>query len=547
MNESHELNASCKRATHPDFVPTFSLGALETRLPLRFPQPEGVPPSPKRHYRSEYRYLSYTDLAHPTWLDTFGFFEVVLRLIDFSPLRDYLAQAYYVPSAKGQVPFDPVSLFLCVCLRRELDCGWRKLAKLMAGEHGAGWRRLFGFQDDDTPSASGLRYFFCTLGPQVFEEMCPLFADMLRQAGLLPEQSTFPGDPPERGVSISHDIMLHEARSCMRCGQVTDTCYQPAPRPCPALGLGRAGCDCTDPACAQACCWTTPLDREARLIHYAGRNKYADLPTAPDTHGRNVYGYASNPDRLLDDRFACAWTIRTSLHPANSDERKLFPASFAQHRTRFPTLKIGELLADAALGFQDCLDPIWEAGALRMVDIRAAEGDDDRPRQLERGYDHQGHPVCVHGYPMRSNGHDYGRRRTKWCCHQVCLPALAGPGKPPADGSTAQPAPPECPYQAAQHPYGQVVNVGRTLPDGSIRLAREVPYASPTWKQRYGRRNLSESRNGSLEHLGLKRMPSFGLTGARKENATADLLGNLHTLGRLVQEATTLAFKRAAG
>jgi hypothetical protein len=539
MSESQELSASRKRAAHPDFVPTFSLEALQARLPLRLFVSQGVPPSPKRHYRSEYRYLGHTNLANPTRLDTFSFFEVVLRLIDFSPLRDYLAQAYYVPSAKGQVPFDPVSLFLCVCLRRELDCGWHKLAKLVAGEHGAGWRRLFGFQDDDTPSASGLRYFFRTLGPQVFEEMCPLFADMLRQAGLLPEHSTFPGDPPDRGVSISHDIMLHEARSCMRCGQVTDTCYQPAPRPCPARAEGWAGCDCTEPACAQACRWTTPLDREARLIHYAGRNKYADLPIPPDTHGRNVYGYASNPDRLLDDRFACAWTIRTSLHPANSDERRLFPASFAQLRARFPTLKIGELLADAALGFQDCLDPIWEAGALRMVDIRAAEGDDDRQRQLERGYDHQGHPVCIHGYPMRPNGHDYARRRTKWCCHQVCL-------KPSTEGSAPQPAPPECPYQAAQHPHGQVVNVGRTLPDGSVRPAREVPYASPTWKQRYGRRNMSESRNGSLEHLGLKRMCSFGLTGARKENATADFLGNLHTLGRLVQEATTLAFKRAA-
>ena len=90
-----------------------------------------------------------------------------------------------------------------------------------------------------------------------------------------------------------------------------------------------------------------------------------------------------------------------------------------------------------------------------------------------------------------------------------------------------------------------MVNVGRTLPDGSVRLAREVPYGSPAWKQRYGRRNLSESRNGSLEHLGLKRMPSFGLTHARKENAIADFLSNLHTLGRLVQEATTLAVKRA--
>lgn len=537
MKKMQELIASRKRAAQPDFVPTFSLSALQERLPFRFPVPEDVPPSPKRRYRSEYRYLGYADLACPTRLAHFTLFEVALRLIDFSGLRDYLALAYYVPSAQGQVPFDPVSLFLCVCLRRELSCGWRTLAKLVAGEHGAGWRRLFGFQDDDIPSASGLRYFFHTLGPEVFEELCPLFTDLLHQANLLPEHSTFPGDPLGRGVSISHDIMLHEARSRMHCSQVTDTCYQPAPRPCPAQAAGQEGCDCTDPACAVACRRATPLDREARFIHYAGGNKYADLPALPDTRGRNVYGYASNPDRLLDDRFACAWTVRTGLHAANSDERSLFPGSFAYLRQRFAYLKIGEVLGDAALGFQGCLDPIWQAGALRMVDIRAAEGDDDRQHQLQRGYDDQGHPICIHGYPMRSNGHDYRRRRTKWCCHQVCL-------RPQGKGTEPQLPPPECPYQAAQHPFGQLVNVGRTLPDGSVRLAREVPYGSQTWKQRYGRRNLSESRNGSIEHLGLKRMDSFGLTHGRKENAIADFLNNLRTLGRLVQEATGLQAHR---
>jgi hypothetical protein len=539
MTEQQALIASRKRAAHPDFVPTFSLDALRARLPLRFAGPQGVLPSGKRRYRSAYRYLGYADLACATRLANFTLFEVALRLVDFAPLRDYLAGAYYLGGARGQVPFDPISLFLCVCLRRELGCGWRTLAKLLAGEHGVGWRRLFGFRAEVTPSASGLRYFFHTVGPEVFEELCPLLTDTLRQARLLPEHSTFPGDPPERGVSISHDIMLHAARSGMRCGQVTDTCYGPAPRPCPAKAEGRKGCDCTDPACATACRWTTPLDPEARLIHYAGRNKYADLLTPPDSGGRNVYGYASNPDRLLDDRFACAWTLRTGLHPANADERSLFPNSFARLRARFPTLKIGEMLADAALGFQDCLDPIWEAGALRMVDTRAAEGDDDRQRQVQRGYDQNGHPLCIHGYPMRSNGHDYRRRRTKWCCQQVCL-------KPQAEGSEPQPAPPECPYQAAHHPSGQVVNVGRALPDGCVRLAREVPYGSQTWKQRYARRNLSESRNGSVEHLGLKRMDSFGLTSARKENAIADFLGNLRTLGRLVQEASLLAFKPVA-
>jgi hypothetical protein len=540
MTDNRVLIASRKRAAHPDCVPTFSLDALHSQLPFRFPVPEAVPPSPKRRYRSEYRYLGCEDLACPTQLVNLTFFEVALRLIDFSPLRDYLAQAYYVPSAKGQVPFDPISLFLCVCLRRELRCGWRVLAKLLVGEHGAGWRRRFGFREGDTPSASGLRYFFSSIGPEVFEELCPLFTDLLHQARLLPERSTFPGDPFERGVSISHDIMLHQARSRMRCSQVTDTCYQPAPRPCPAQAAGKKGCNCTHPICATTCRWATPLDQKARFIHYAGGNKYADLSTPLEAHGRNVYGYASNPDRVLDDRFACAWTIRTGLHPANSDERSLFPDSFAQLRARFPYLKMGEFLADAALGFQNCLDPIWQAGALRMVDIRAAEGDDDRQRQLQRGYNHRGHPLCIHGYPMRPNGHDYQRRRTKWCCHKVCLTP-----EPDTVQSHARPPAPECPYQTSQHKVGQVVNVGRTLPDGSLRLAREVPYGSHTWKRRYGRRNLSESRNGSVEHLGLKRLDSFGLTRGRKENAIADFLTNLHTLGRLVREATTLAFKQA--
>jgi hypothetical protein len=77
--------------------------------------------------------------------------------------------------------------------------------------------------------------------------------------------------------------------------------------------------------------------------------------------------------------------LRTGLEPANMDERNAFPGTFAYLQARFPYLDIGEVLADAALSYRVCLDPIWEAGALRMVDIRAAEGDADPVRQLERG------------------------------------------------------------------------------------------------------------------------------------------------------------------
>ena len=96
-----------------------------------------APPVPKARYRSAYvppdpAALAGVDLA------TLGDGELALRLIDFSPLEPLLATQYR-PSRKGQVPFHPVSLFLAVVLRRELGLGWRALACLLAGPHGAGW------------------------------------------------------------------------------------------------------------------------------------------------------------------------------------------------------------------------------------------------------------------------------------------------------------------------------------------------------------------------------------------------------------------------
>jgi len=95
-----------------------------------------------------------------------------------------------------------------------------------------------------------------------------------------------------------------------------------------------------------------------------------------------------------------------------------------------------------------------------------------------------------------------------------------------------------CPYLDHEHPLGFIVNVGKTLPDGSLRLAREISYGSEAWKARYGRRNLSESRNSQIEALGLKRLPSAGLTRGAKEVQIADFLINLRTLGRLVRKAS---------
>ena len=77
-----------------------------------------------------------------------------------------------------------------------------------------------------------------------------------------------------------------------------------------------------------------------------------------------------------------------------------------------------------------------------------------------------------------------------------------------------------------------------------MRLAREVPYGSAAWKARYGRRNLSESRNASLEGMGLKRLSTSGLAHGRQEIAIADFLENLRTLGRLAAIMHLLDEKR---
>jgi hypothetical protein len=542
-------SARQKRALEPLLATQWSLAALLPAAPVRFPIPADRPPSPKTRYRSQY---CAPDPARPADLPSRSDFELALTLIDFSPLEPILAQ-HYAPSRKGQVPFHPVSLFLALCLRRELVLSWRKTARLLAGEHGVGWRRLLGFAAGHTPSASGLRFFFQAVGAAVFDDLGPQWVTLLRQHGLFPEHRTYPGDPPTRGVSVCQDGMLHDAHNQSGCRLATDTCFQPLPpaaglpltpvpapgaapaRPLPAVGArpcrarekGFPGCACTAPACQAHCERASPRDPQARLIHYAGHNHKHAGPAAggePDPSkkgkGRDVFGYRSVAERVLDDRFAVAWTLRSTLYPASTDERTIFAERVAALRRLFPDLPIGEWIDAAGVGYGPCLEAIWELGALRMVDIRADKSDADPAACLARGYDGNGRPLCPHGSPLRANGYDDARRRAKYVCAQACRREPRRPGEP------IQPIA-DCPFLDPAHPLGFIVNVGRTLPDGSA-----------PWKERYGRRNLAESRNSQLEGLGLKRMDSFGLAPNTKEIQLADFLINLRTLGRLVREAT---------
>jgi hypothetical protein len=528
----------------------WSVAALGPQLPLAFPGPTGTPPSPKRRYRSTYRPPDPAALGDPADWERWSDFELAVRLIDCSALEPLLA-AHYRPSRKGQVPFHPVSLFLCLCLRREQRLGWRALARLLAGEHGAGWRALFGFADGVTPSASGLRHFGQAVGAARLAELCPTFVGLLSQHGLRPERSTYPGDPPERGVTIAQDGMLHQARHRPSCVWATDACYQPlapaaAGRPCRAREKQREGCACPASTCADRCVRASARDPEARLIHYAGHNQKRPAGGSPGAgatrapaadRGQTVFGYRSIAERVLDDRWAVAWTLGSGLYPAATDERTVFAARVAALRRTYPDLRIGEWLDDAGVGFGECLDVLWAAGIWRLVDIRADRSDADPAAWLRRGYDATGRPLCPHGYRLRANGYDARRRRAKYVCAQACR------REPPAPADPAAPVAPVvgCPYLDAARPAGCVVNVGRTLPDGSARLARDLPYGSPTWRARYGRRYLAESRNSTLESLGLKRLPVFGLDAAAREVHLADFVGNLRTLARLVRQASAPA------
>jgi hypothetical protein len=535
-HEQREQTARELRAQVARLLDTFSLESLQERLPLRFPT--RVPGSESLCFRalSWYTYPGWTILTDRKQLAVLNAFYVALHLVDFSSLRAELVTLTGIRlNAPGQTPFDPVSLFLCCLLRWEKGLGWKELAKTLAGPEGDCWRRLFGFRQGATPAASTMRTFFNALATVFETDLCPRFIELLHTADLLPELSTHPTTPPGQGLPLAVDGMLHEAHASMRCSKVTDTCYLPTtarqPRSCPARDAGKDGCDCTDSACVDACRLTTPRDPDARLIHYSGRNQEGK---ADPSRGRNVYGYRSYAQVLCDDELHLSWVAYTSLHSANRAELTIFPDDFSHLRQRLPFLSIGEVVADSALGYKDCLDPIYDAQAIPVVTIRRDEGDKNPDTCKLRGYDKNGHLLCTHGHPLSFNGVDYQRLRACWVCRQVCrrLPE-------------ANPEDQQCPFRDPDHPLGLVRHVGRAFlhPDGThhARLARLYPYGSSLWKEHCdARKNAVEGRNSQTTRLGLKRIWSYGLAGATADIAFADLLINLRTLGRLVQEATLL-------
>jgi hypothetical protein len=513
----------------------FAVQRLCRRLPLRFPSRRETPLTFRA--QSWYTYAGWEALVDPVELEHLSAFYVAILLIDFSPLRAELVDLSKIHlNARGQTPFDPVSLFLCCLLRWEKGLGWKSLDDLLAGPEGVCWRKLFGFEKGRTPSASTMRGFYKRLDKAFKLDLCPRFIALLHQVNLLLGRADSSSTSAPLGLPVAGDGMLHEAHSTMRCGQVTDTCYEPLspshPRPCPAQDKGFDGCTCTEEMCLERCCLTTPRDPLARLIHYTGSNQEGAEVAG---RARNVYGYRSYTQVIRDDELHTYWVAYTSLHPANSDERTIMPEDFAHLRHRLPDLPIGEFVADAAAGYADCLHLLYDDHVIPVIAIRHDQGDQDPQTCKVRGYDAKGHPLCAHGYRMSFNGLDYQRLRACWVCRQVCAQA---PHSNPDDA--------DCPFRDPNRPLGMTrhIRTAFTHPDGSQheRLARLFPYGSSLWKEHYGpRKNAVEGRNSQIARLGLKRMWSYDLEGAVADIAFADLLINLRTLGRLVKQATLLA------
>ena len=554
--------SAAARVQDSDFVRECSLPQLQDRLPLWWPTPPGMPPSPKRSYRSHYVYLGCQDLQDQQVWEHLTGFDLVLRLVDFSGLRPILAQRLGWTSARGQQPFDPVSMFLLQGW--QITNGWNRTQTLknLADPRYDDYRERFGFAEGIYPTEGGLRYFLTALGYhsdaggdsvcielddepdvnvaiQYLNQLLVGAVQLIREANLLsPEAWT--------QALVCPDGMLHDAASRLRCAAVKESCYQvtstQVPRPCPAKEKDQKGCACDTLACAYTCRYATPRDAEARFVYYSGSNQPRHSPNRPNDKskvkkggGRKCYGYRSLPLLLADPVRRFHLTLLQDFQAANGREETSATALLLQLKLFYPDLHLDAVVGDAGFGFDLFLRTIYELEARRVVDLRAHDTDKNKNLWPLRGYDNRGRPVCPFGYAFTANGFDVQRQRYKWFCGKACQRGVEAVVC--SEGATYPPN--ECPYQDDGLPHGKILNVGERFLDGSLRLVRDVPVGSPAWKALYHRaRNASEGRNATYEHWDLKRLPVYGLCRAKALSYLADTWSTLTTLARLVREAT---------
>lgn len=536
--------ADARRLMTEHFQTCFDWQAIRPHLPLSLVVPDDVPPWRPRRCRSYYQWLPPDDIQSADDLAGLDDFDLVLRLVDFSAWRPILAQRF--TTHLGPPPFDPVSLGLLTLLGRWRDWDWPTLlTELVNPTRGHDYRRRLGFDAQDLPSLSTPRMALNQTGSRYWLQCADSLLLALMAYGLVPTRSTLPGDSPGQGVSIAIDSQLVDARSRMRCSKMGQACFLPlAERSCVAKEVGKEGCDCDTEACLDHCRRATPRDPEARYVYYEGHNRQRkespqqsqEENKVSSSKGQHHFGYKSKAFNILDDHLFTYWPISGPFVAANRNDHLQTIPGFEDLRRRFPQLAIGEVTADAGEAFDDILRYIYDdLGALRLLPLRKHAVDNDPTTCLARGYDAQGTPLCPHGYTLSFNGHDYQRHDSKWVCRQRCCHQLQSDVRP--DGQVLASSN-ECPYRDPQHPLGFSLRIGRTLPDGNLRLARDFKVDSPSWKLRLGRQSYAESRNANQTRRNLKRSPWYGLDNSAKANYLGDILTNALNLARFVRQAT---------
>ena len=571
---TREVPAAQRRLLVHDFLTLFHWGAIQPLLPLRLSIPAGVPPWQPRRCRSYYCWLAPDDISCSQDLQGLDDFDLVLRLFDFTAWRPILGQRFH--SQFGPPPFDPVSIGLAILLARWNAWEWSDLSTaLRSPERGKGYCRRLGFDLADLPSQSTFRMALGDTTEAALLQCTDSLALGLMAHGLIPGHSTFPGDPPERGVSVATDSQLVAARSRMRCPCQCAACFAPpSQRHCAARAKGKEGCACDTDACTEHCRLATPRDPQAAYVYYSGSNQppphnpqpaSADAAPQKEGHGKHHFGYKSKAFNILDDRLFTYWPLSGPFVAADRNDHLQTIPGFRHLQRRFPQLMIGEVLADAGEGFDEVLSFIHDdLHALRLVDQRAHDHDDHPLTCLKRGYDAQGTPLCPHGYRLAFNGHDYRRGDSKWVCRRRCqqqrkpdiplpvaeqapAPALGHNEPSPLPSNTTSGAS-SCPHRTTANGVGYLLRVGLSLPDGNIRLARDLRVASPTWTLRQGRQSYAESRNANQARRHLKRSPWYGLPNSAKAHFLGDILTNALNVARFVRQATlTTAHSVTAG
>jgi hypothetical protein len=482
LRDTRDIPAAERRLLTPYFVETFTWSAVRPLLPLRLTvaptqpadadQPPSIPVWQPRRCRSYYQWLPPDDIHSAEDLLGLDDFDLILRLYDFTAWRPILGQRF--ASQFGPPPFDPVSLGLLWCLAVWRNWNWPTLiTELRSNERGQGYLRRFGLRPDDLPAESTVRSALGHTPVPSLIQCADSLALSLMAYGLIPTQATFPFDPAERGVSLALDSRLLAAHSRLRCRHMNRNCFLPLPeRTCAAQAQGQDGCACATAACRDHCRRATPRDPEAAYVYYAGSNQAKNTKPSnqspadqvPTKRGKQVFGYKDKTFAILDDRLCTYWPLVGPFVPANRNDHLQTIPGLDNLRRRFPDLNIGALSADAGEGYDEILSYVYhELRALRLIDPRAATGDDDPLTCLKRGYDAKGVPLCPHGYRLAFNGHDYTRRDSKWVCRQRCRRQLRPDMVPPSQtptGPSADPAPPAqapevlaCPFVTRRSPW----------------------------------------------------------------------------------------------